>query len=259
MTIAAPFSDKIPVLHAVHRLHAYRQSIATRPYAARGMKVVRCGSCLLPQQICTCASRKLLSSQTAFALVMYDTEVLKPSNSGRLIADLIPDTHAFLWSRTQPDPQLLALLNHPGYQPILVFPGDYALPGQQIIEVQPQMPPLASRFAKERVPLFVLLDGCWREAVKMYRKSPYLQQLPVLSFHPEILASYQLRKGQREFQLGTAEVAAMTLNVWGEQANAEALQLWFNIFVEATLWSRSARSPECLARMQALLAEFNAR
>lgn len=259
MTISPPLAAEMPAQHAVHRLHAYRQSIATRPYAARGMKVQRCGNCLLPQQICTCGSRKLLQSQTAFALVMYDTEVLKPSNSGRLIADLIPDTHAFLWSRTQPDPQLLALLQQPEYQPFLVFPGDYALPGQQIIEVQPQMPPLALRFDQARTPLFVLLDGCWREAVKMFRKSPYLQQLPLISFHPDTLASYQLRKGQREFQLGTAEVAAMALAAWGEQANATMLQLWFSIFVEATLWSRSARSPECFARMQALLAEFNAR
>ncbi|MFQ6372356.1 tRNA-uridine aminocarboxypropyltransferase [Shewanella sp. YIC-542] len=244
-------------LHAVHRLHAYRKSIATRPYAARGMKVRRCDRCLLPLQVCTCPSCRRLASATAFALVMYDTEVLKPSNSGRLIADLIPDTHAFLWSRTNPDPQLLALLANPDYQPFLVFPGDYALPSQQVIEVLPDMPPLARQYATGKKPLFILLDGCWREAVKMFRKSPYLQSLPMLSFHPDTLARYQLRKGQREFQLGTAEVAALVLDAWGERENAQALQLWFQVFVQASLWSRSARAPECLMRMQTLLAEFN--
>ncbi|MDF0534362.1 DTW domain-containing protein [Shewanella sp. A32] len=255
--LASVPTETAVAMHAVHRLHAYRQAIATKPYASRGMKVKRCPFCLLPAEVCTCASRKLLATDSAFALVMYDTEVLKPSNSGRLIADLIPDTHAFLWSRTQPDRHLLQLLTDPTYQPFVVFPGDYALPGQQVIEVSPTTSSLKNSFPDGKKPLFVLLDGCWREAVKMFRKSPYLQQLPVLSFHPDTLADYQLRKGQRDFQLGTAEVASLVLEVWGESNNARAMQLWFRVFVESSMWSRSARSPECLARRQTLLEEFN--
>ncbi len=117
--------------HAVHRLYEYRQSLSTKPYASRGKNLVRCGRCLLEQSFCTCEHRRLLPCEAAFALLMYDAEVLKPSNSGRLIADLIPDTHAFLWSRTQPDPQLLALLENPDYQPYLVFPGNMPYRGKK--------------------------------------------------------------------------------------------------------------------------------
>ncbi len=40
-------------------------------------------------------------------------------------------------------------------------------------------------------PLFILLDGTWSEARKMFRKSPYLEHLPVLSLAPEQLSRYK--------------------------------------------------------------------
>ncbi|MCF1439981.1 MAG: DTW domain-containing protein, partial [Shewanella sp.] len=96
--------------HAVHRLYALRKSMSTKPFTARGKNLRRCGRCLLGQSYCTCAHCRALQTHASFALIMYDDEVLKPTNSGRLIADLIPDTHAFLWSRTEVNPELLALL-----------------------------------------------------------------------------------------------------------------------------------------------------
>ena len=41
---------------------------------------------------------------------MADTEPLKPSNTGWLVADGGPDTFAFGWARTRTDPRLPALL-----------------------------------------------------------------------------------------------------------------------------------------------------
>ncbi len=39
--------------------------------------------------------------------MMYDTEVMKPSNTGKLIADVFTRyTFAFLWSRTEPEKSL---------------------------------------------------------------------------------------------------------------------------------------------------------
>jgi DTW domain-containing protein YfiP len=44
---------------------------------------------------------------------MFDTEPMKPSNTGRLIADILPDTEAFQWSRTEPPQALLDLVADP--------------------------------------------------------------------------------------------------------------------------------------------------
>jgi len=59
---------------------------------------------------------------------MADIEPLKPSNTGWLVADVVSDTFAFSWSRTEVAPQLLALLADPQWQPYVVFPGEFVAP-----------------------------------------------------------------------------------------------------------------------------------
>lgn len=215
--------------HAVQRLFLERLSRSTRPYLARGHQIDRCPDCRLAKSYCQCHLRRQLLSDCAFCLLMYDAEVLKPSNSARLIADLIDDTSAFLWSRTTPPEALLSLLADPSYQPIVIFPRQNALATQ----------PLAHPHDLQQLdkkPLFILLDGTWREAHKMYRKSPWLHAFPLLSFDlDEPPSRYSLRKGALGFQLATAEVAALALDALGEGKNAKALLCWFDVFCEASL------------------------
>lgn len=130
-------------------------------------------------------------------LVMHDVEPLKPSNTGWLIADVIADTWAFHWSRTEVDPQLLALLADPQWQPYIVFPGEFVAPERVVSEVRRQ---------EGKRPLFILLDATWSEARKMFRKSPYLEHLPVLSLSSEKLSRYKLRRSKRDDHFCTARL-----------------------------------------------------
>lgn len=237
--------------HAVHKLYQYRKAISSKPFTARGKNIVRCDLCLLAATYCTCAHRQLVQSNNAFLLIMYDDEVLKPSNSGRLIADLIPDTHAYIWSRTHANRKMLELIKDPVYQPFLIFPSEYANPDQPVVNQVPASDTLAGKR-----PLFIMLDGSWREAIKMFRKSPYLHHLPMLSFSPDSIAKYGLRKGSRDFQLGTAEVASLALAVSGEQGNSEALNAWFELFIESSLFSRSRHSAKNLTPLDSLQQAF---
>ncbi|MCL1096030.1 tRNA-uridine aminocarboxypropyltransferase [Shewanella kaireitica] len=235
--------------HAIHRLYEYRKAISSKPFTARGKNVVRCQSCLLAEKFCTCCQRRQVRSSLSFMLIMYDDEVLKPSNSGRLIADIIPDTHAFIWSRNEPNNKMLSIINDPKYQAFVIFPSEYAVKNQTVVShVDKTILP------NGRVPLFIVLDGSWREAIKMFRKSSYLHNLPLLSFTLEYTASYALRKGAREFQLGTAEVAALALSVAGEPANGRVLEAWFELFVESSLHGRSRNS-----RDSAIISELQNR
>lgn len=236
--------------HAVHRLYQYRKSLSTKPFAARGKKLIRCNFCLLGEQFCTCHLRQALQTSISFLLIMYDDEVLKPTNSGRLIADLIPDTHAFIWDRTKPNIDMMALLSDDKYQPYLVFPQQYLEQGQAIVEQ------VDINTTCDKTPLLVMLDGSWREAIKMYRKSPYLHTMPVLSFTPEMLATYSLRKGSHDFQLGTAEVASLALEACSEPLNAEVLSKWFDLFVESSLLGRNRRAKHTLAPIEGYINQY---
>ncbi|WP_153914695.1 tRNA-uridine aminocarboxypropyltransferase [Shewanella sp. TC10] len=252
--------------HAVHRLYQYRKSISTKPFAARGMKLIRCPWCLLGEIFCTCEHRQYLNTSAHFMLIMYDDEVLKPTNSGRLIADTVPNTSAFLWSRKEPNKQMVEMINDPKYQPLLIFPAQYAQEGQRVVEhinqlVQSSIADNALTDAQitaqqSKIPLLILLDGSWRQAIKMFRKSTYLHELPLLSFTPETLATYELRKGSHDFQLSTAEVAALAFNAINEPKNGEALSAWFELFVESSLLGRNRRLKEDIVPIENYIDKF---
>lgn len=152
---------------------------------------------------------------------MYDTEPLKPSNTGRLIADVLLNTEAFLWSRTEPPADLLALLSSPHYQPYVIFPASYANAERVTTQVAPEA---------GKLPLFIILDGTWTEARKMFRKSPYLDALPVLSIESLESSDYRLREASHKEQLCTAEVAVSLLQLAEQQPAAERLAAHFSEF-----------------------------
>lgn len=219
-------------IHAIHKLYQQRLSQCTRPFLARGGRIARCINCMLLPYLCICDIKATVPTNSAFLLLMYDDEILKPSNTGRLIADLIPDTYAFIWSRTAPEPTLVTLLKDKKWQPIIIFPEEYTT-AERVINTYPKM--------IQKRPLFIIFDGSWAQAKKMFRKSPYLNDFPVLSFSPETISRYQVRKATKDNQLATAEVAGRVLEFIGETKNAEIMDLLFDTFKENYLLGKERK------------------
>ncbi|TBU94737.1 tRNA-uridine aminocarboxypropyltransferase [Phytopseudomonas dryadis] len=219
--------------HAVAVLRAARLARSAKPFLARGSRAERCPACRLARSHCLCAWRPQVSAASGVCLLMHDVEALKPSNTGWLIADVIEDTSAFGWSRTEVDAQLPALLDDPQWQPYLVFPGEYAGPERVVSSVQVE---------EGRRPLFVLLDATWTQARKMFRKSPYLDRLPVLGLQPETLSRYRLRRSKRDDHLCTAEVAALCLELAGDVRAADALNAYLDVFSQHYLAAKAPRA-----------------
>ncbi len=238
------------------RLRAARLARSVKPFLARGgPKGLRCEGCRLLPSHCLCAWRPVVPTHAAMCLLMADIEPLKPSNTGWLIADVVPDTFAFGWTRTEVDPALMALLNEPQWQAYVVFPEAFAEPERVVHDVPHDTTPGVTKR-----PLFILLDGTWDEARKMFRKSPYLQNLPVLSLHPEQLSRYQLRRSQSEAHLCTAEVGALCLDLARDATAAEALNAYFDVFTDHYLKAKQQlpvdAGDERHARLQALRSPF---
>ena len=197
--------------------------------ARGGSKAERCAGCRLVISHCLCALRPAVPVRAGVCLIMADIEALKPSNTGWLVADVVPDTFAFGWTRTEVDPALLALLADEQWQPCLVFPEAYVPGGRVVTTVQ-------SNTGKR--PLFVLLDATWPEARKMFRKSPYLDKLPVLHVHSEQLSNYKLRRSQQVSHFCTSEVAALCLALGGEPLAAQTLAAYLDVFTSHYLRAR---------------------
>ena len=219
--------------HSVAALRQARLARSSRPFLARGSRADRCPDCRLARSHCLCAWRPQVQARSGVCLLMHDVEALKPSNTGWLIADVVEDTAAFGWSRTEVDAGLPALLAEPDWQPYLVFPGEYAEPERVVSTVE---------VAQDRRPLFVVLDATWTQARKMFRKSPYLDHLPVLSLQPEALSRYRLRRSKRDEHLCTAEVAALCLELAGDERAADALNTYLDVFSQHYLAAKAPRA-----------------
>ncbi|WP_194790132.1 tRNA-uridine aminocarboxypropyltransferase [Pseudomonas sp. UFMG81] len=207
--------------HAVARLRAERLARSVKPFIARGSRAERCTDCRVIATHCLCAWKPRVQADSGVCLLMHDTEPLKPTNTGWLIADLIEDTSAFGWLRTSVDEQLLALLDNPQWQPYIVFPGEFVAQERVVSEVVRE---------PGKRPLFILLDATWTEARKMFRKSPYLDRFPVLSLQAEQMSRYRLRRSKRDDHFCTAEVAAMCLDLAGDSQASQALDAYLDVF-----------------------------
>jgi len=243
--------------HAVARLRADRLARSTKPFLARGgAKGERCTGCRLLPSHCLCAWRTSVPTRAGVCLLMADTEPLKPSNTGWLVADVVPDTFAFGWTRTATDPGLTALLQDPQWQPLLVFPQAYAAParvvhgletgpatagtpGTRLVTPPGTLPGTLPGTTPAPRPLFILLDGTWAEARKMFRKSPALDQLPVLSLQPDQISRYRLRRARCGDHFCTSEVAALCLELAGDHRAAAVLQACLDVFTHHYLQARN--------------------
>jgi len=104
---------------------------------------------------------------------------------------------------------------------MVVFPESYADAGRPVLNA----PPLSGK-----PPLFIMLDGTWTEARKMFRKSPWLDGMPVMSLTLTTPSNYTLREAHGAGQHCTAEVAAELLAQAGDSAAAQALAEHFSLF-----------------------------
>lgn len=224
---------------------------ASRPFKARGSFVTRCETCRLPALNCLCPYRMSADSESRFWLLTHPLEHNKPTNTGRLIGDVLDTTEVFTWYRAVPDATLLERLDDPRFAPFIVFPDDQPDYAERVVG------PGAVGDAKHagRIPVFIILDGTWRQARRIFRKSPYLERLPVLPLHSTRLTRYHLRKPASASHLCTAEVAVELLRQSGDAEAAATLDDYFDAFNDSYAASRRHHKLETpTPAMQRLLA-----
>lgn len=208
---------------------------STRQFNARGKSVVRCDLCQLAAYACICPWRPTRESRSEFLLLMHRDEVFKPTNTGRLIADVFPDkTHVFAWSRTDPVTGLLELLHDETRQCFLIYPAD----SDSDRVVQTVIPPSG------KTTTFILLDGTWKQSGRMFHLSRWLDAIPVLALPETMIRTYAVRKSHQENYLSTVEAAGLCLEMAGEIQQSQVLFDYFALFNLHYLATRGCYTPE---------------
>ncbi|MEY4590902.1 MAG: hypothetical protein RL497_2978 [Pseudomonadota bacterium] len=124
----------------------------------------------------------------------------------------------------------MSLLSDPRRLVVLVFPAEDALMPE---ELQQQ-----AQLHNRRLTL-ILLDGTWKQARKMFNRTPWLAGLPAVAL-PHQAAHYALRKAAHSGCLSTAEAAIGLLACW-DPAASQALQAYFSLFNQSYVLSRGLR------------------
>lgn len=223
-----------------HQLRAQRLAESSRDFLARGKSVVRCELCQLADYACLCPWRPTLASRCDFILLMHRNEVFKPTNSGRLVADVLPlQTHVFCWSRTEPPQALLQLLADTSRQCFIVFPAETADPADSDARaVFHEIP------RSEKIPTFILLDGTWKQSGRMFHLSQWLKTIPCVSLPIVQGRGYAMRKSHQDDYLSTAEAASLCLQMASEAQNSKILLDYFQLFNEHYLATRGCYQPQ---------------
>ncbi|MGB0664954.1 MAG: tRNA-uridine aminocarboxypropyltransferase [Pontibacterium sp.] len=191
-----------------------------KPFNARGAYVIRCEACQMPEVACLCPYRSKVKAKAEFALLTHPREFYKPTNTGRLIDDVVQGTQTFKWHRIEQEQGLKDLLADRQKQVYIVFPRD-----DDYVErmATPQTDPNITN-------VFMILDGTWRQARRAFRHSDYLKDLPIVDLETPAVSQYKLRKAEQDHHLCTAEVAIGLLQQIDDEHSAQVLAAYFGLF-----------------------------
>jgi DTW domain-containing protein YfiP len=117
---------------------------------------------------------------------------------------------------------LQELLNVPGYQPRLLFPGEGA-------------EPLKASKATSLPTLLVVPDGTWRKARKLLHLNPLLAALPRVTLIDAPTSRYRLRKAPGPDALSTLEAIVHALHTLEPQSSFEALLKPFDALIDGQI------------------------
>ncbi|WP_440905577.1 tRNA-uridine aminocarboxypropyltransferase [Catenovulum sp. SX2] len=215
-----------------YQFRQLRLAKATRAFNARGITVKRCEQCQLPLFACICQWKTTVKCELDVILIMHTDEILKPSNSGHLISEVLGENcHLFEWSRTEPEEKLLHLLNDKERQYAILFPPplEQARQPSRPITIAPTINKIKAQSPQKKLTL-VVLDGTWRQCKRMFNQSQWLYHIPCFNLDVSQQAQYKLRKSAEVHQLATAEAAALAFSQWQQTEAAEVLQNYFSVF-----------------------------
>jgi DTW domain-containing protein YfiP len=153
-----------------------------------------------------------------------EKEFYRPSNTARLLQLINPSsTEIFLWERTKIPEKLISNINNEIYEPFLLFPIENAEAKKRKVEYK----------NTRKIPAFIVIDGTWKEARKIFRRSAYLEKLPIISLEPHFKSNYDLRRGSKEGNLCTIETAIEVLKLNGEINNYKTVIDFYNLFLRS--------------------------
>ena len=183
-----------------------------------------CNECGLPLINCICNKSAKVRTKAKLWILSSEREFYRPSNTARLLKLINPEaTELFLWERTKSPEQLVRNISREEYATYVLFPTENEELESRKVEFK----------STAKIPAFIILDGTWKEARRIFRKSDFLKGLPIVSLEANYRSSYDLRRGGTEGNLCTIEAAIEILKMNEEIDAAQTIQNYYNLFLKS--------------------------
>ena len=140
-------------------------------------------------------------------LLTHPKECLKKSNTGRLVLDALgAKAQLVIWDRVNPNTELLKCIDEGAVA--LLYPS-----------ADSQLLSAAAEYTN-----YIVIDGTWQQAQKIYNRSPYLKALPAVKISVNQPSAFHLRRNQKPGGLCTAECVIEILKANSYSTLANELQ-----------------------------------
>jgi DTW domain-containing protein YfiP len=177
--------------------------------------------------LCLCPWLTPRTVRTAVRVVVHETELLKSTNSGRLVPLLVGGGELVVYGSGRP--ALPARMWPEDTRPVVLFPLEGAPTVDTVVDDDPR--PFS----------LIVLDGTWHQANRLRKRFHHLR-VPFVRLPADASPSlYRLRRGHFGASLSTLEATARALAVLeGDDAVAAHLVDGFRRMQDRTLWLRGA-------------------
>lgn len=207
--------------------------------------VPKCRGCRKNPKICLC--HRIVPRALGHRLIVYQhpVECWRASNTALLITELYPSARILVRGDPQGEALLDRLLQEPGCRPYVVFPEPGAQEAGELAR---------AGWPAGELPLFIMIDGSWRQARRMRRRLMAVKPMPAVRLEPARESGYRVRRQLRAGNLATAEAAALLIGrLDGREGADPALQELFDEWIDEILVMRGLMPLRSKAPARALL------
>lgn len=185
----------------------------------------RCAACRMHDTLCICAQIPQLALPTELVLLIYKREVGKPTGTGLLATQALVNSQVHVHGHADTPVDLTGTLEGP-HRPILLFPDDDA-------------PVLSEALRDDPRPISLIVpDGSWRQARRMARRIPGLENVQRVCLPEGPPSRYRLRREPLHGGLATLEAIARAFGILEGATVQQQLETLLDLMVERTLSTR---------------------
>lgn len=189
-------------------------SIPTRSLAQKG-----CPECGVHPRVCVCRDCAPVVNVPEIWVLQHPDEVGRTKGTLRVAQACLPKLRVLVGESGD---DFKALEEEAGRSCFaLLFPRSGSLPLEQS---QPMLPRK-----------WIILDGTWRKAKRLFLSNPWLTSLPAFHFQSPPPSRYRIRKSNREAGLSTVESLGYLISLAYPDCDGSPLDAGLDALVEAQL------------------------